>query len=157
LVDPRRYLTDYFEPGKDLVTFENIRELKEKISYYLAHPEERIKIANQGRQTVLAKHTYQHRMHEMLSIIYSLRYEQLKARVLSSPWTGMIEKSKRHPELHARCEHAFKKGEEPTLDALVADIVTGKGELTETEQKLLFLYHVSRQTIRMKKEEMGIS
>jgi hypothetical protein len=33
--------------------------------------------------------------------------------------------------------------------------VTGQGSLTETEQMLLFLFHISKQIIRMKKEELG--
>lgn len=156
LTDPRAYLNDVFTPGEDIVTFENIRELKEKIDYYLAHDEERKIIATKARKIVLEKHTYQHRLQDMLSFIYSNHYEHIRGRINSSPWTGMIEKTKSYPELNKRCELAFLKGEEPGLDALVADIVTGKGELTETEQKLLFLFHLTKQTIRMKKEEMGL-
>lgn len=156
LTDPRAYLTDVFTPGEDIVTFQNIRELKEKIDYYLVHEEERKKITTKARKIVLEKHTYQHRLEDMLSFIYSNHYEHIRGRINSSPWQAMIEKTKTYPELNKRCEMAFLKGEEPGLDALVADIVTGKGELTETEQKLLFLFHLSKQTIRMKKEEMGL-
>lgn len=156
LVDPRVYLGDFFEVGKEITTFQNISELKEKISYYLDKPEERAEIANKARQKVLSKHTYQHRLEEMLSVIYSNHYEHIRSRLNSSPWVSMIEKTKSRPELNKRCRLAFNKGEEPGLDALVADIVTGKGELTETEQKLLFLFHLSKQTIRMKKEEQGL-
>jgi hypothetical protein len=67
----------------------------------------------------------------------------------------MLERAKPHAELYSRCEAAFKRGEEPILDGLVADIVTGKGKLTETEQKLLFLFHVRKQIIRMRTEETG--
>jgi len=41
------------------------------------------------------------------------------------------------------------------LDGLVADIVGGNGKLTETEQKLLFLFHIRKQIIRFKVEELG--
>ena len=156
LIDPRAYLPDIFEAGVDVATFESISELKEKIDYYLHNDEERAAMAMSSRQKVLHKHTYQHRLQEMLSIVYSSHYEHIRNRLQHSPWTGMIEKSKRHPELHDRCKFAFAKGEDPGLDALVADIVMGKGDLTETEQKLLFLFHVSKQTIRMRKEEMGL-
>jgi hypothetical protein len=42
------------------------------------------------------------------------------------------------------------------LDGLIADIVTGQGKLTETEQKLLFMHHVRSQIIRMSREESGL-
>ena len=67
----------------------------------------------------------------------------------------MLERSKVDPELEERCKVAFARGEEPTLDAILADIVTGEGKLTPTEQKLLFLHHLRSQIIRMKKEENG--
>jgi hypothetical protein len=91
----------------------------------------------------------------MLSIIYSSRFETLKRREDTSPWKKMLERSKINEELHQRCQLAFKRGEEPILDGLVSDVVMGKGKLTETEQKLLFLYHVRKQIIRMKSEELG--
>jgi hypothetical protein len=65
----------------------------------------------------------------------------------------MLERSSRHPELRERCQAAFERGEEPKLDPLVSDIVMGKGKLSETEQKLLFLFHVRKQMITMRAEE----
>jgi hypothetical protein len=35
----------------------------------------------------------------------------------------------------------------------VSDVVTGQGKLSETEQKLMFLFHVRKQIIRMREEE----
>ncbi|MBN8548853.1 MAG: glycosyltransferase [Deltaproteobacteria bacterium] len=155
LVDERSLLTESFVPGKEIATFKDATDLKEKIAYYLAHPEERRKIAEAGRERVLREHTYFERMREMLSVIYSSKFEQLKRREDESPWHKLLERSKSHPELLARCEAAYKRGEEPILDGLVADIVTGKGKLTETEQKLLFLFHIRKQIIRMRSEEAG--
>ncbi|MCB0335922.1 MAG: glycosyltransferase, partial [Bdellovibrionales bacterium] len=155
LVDPREYLEEVFTPGHDIATFNDINELKDKIDYYLAHPDERALMATRARENVLMHHTYEHRIKEMLSIIYSARFEHLQSRFLASPWSRILERSKKEPELHARCQHAFRRGEEPGLDGLLADIATGKGALTETEQKLLFMFHISKQMIRMKREEMG--
>ncbi|NLF24993.1 MAG: glycosyltransferase [Deltaproteobacteria bacterium] len=154
LVDPRTLLPELFETGKDLVTFENTEELKERIRYYREHDQERLQIARHGRETALRRHTYEQRLKEMLSVIYSSRMEHLKRRESESPWARILSRSKRFPELHARCEAAYRRGEEPGLDALVSDIVTGKGSLSETEQKLLFLFHISKQIIRMKREEV---
>jgi spore maturation protein CgeB len=155
LVDTRTLLPELLTPGRDLVTFENTEELKTKIDYYLQHDEERERIARQSRETVLQRHTYQHRLKEMLSVIYSSRMEQLKRREAVSPWKRILERSRKFPELERRCQAAFNRGEEPGLDGLVSDIVTGQGSLTETEQMLLFLFHISKQIIRMKKEELG--
>ena len=141
------------EPGKEVITFNNLPQLKEQIAYYLAHPEERYAVTQAARKRVLHEHTYAHRLQEMLSIIFAKRYEQLKERSDRNPWKKMIERAAPHEELLSRCEHAFQRGEEPILDALISDIVSGKGKLSDTEKKLLFLFHVRKQIIRMKTEE----
>lgn len=155
LVDERSLLTECFVPGKEIVTFKDGRELREKIEYYLARPEERRAIAEAGRARALQDHTYARRLEQMLSIIYTSRFEVLKGREEKQPWRRMIERCSRNEELKTRCARAYERGDDPKLDSLVADIVTGKGKLTETEQKLLFLFHVRKQIIRMKVEEGG--
>jgi hypothetical protein len=68
----------------------------------------------------------------------------------------MIRRADGDTELKERCERACARGEEPALDGLIADIVTGQGKLSETEQKLLFMHHVRSQIIRMSREESGL-
>lgn len=157
LVDSRTLLPEAFTSNEDIVTFDTIPELKEKAEYFLEHEEERLAFAARSRETALKKHTYTHRLQEMLSIIYSRCYENLQRRADNNPWHAILERTKRYPdqELYNRCKRAFERGEEAGLDGLVSDIVTGKGSLTETEQKLLFLFHISKQIIRMKESEMG--
>lgn len=58
-----------FEDGKDLVCFEDERELVQKATYYLAHDEERRTIAENGYQKVKKKHSYQERLTQMINII----------------------------------------------------------------------------------------
>ncbi|MBX7144824.1 MAG: glycosyltransferase [Oligoflexia bacterium] len=155
LVDQRSLLGEVFEDGKELISFANPNDLRDKVRYYMQHPEERAQIAAAGRERAMREHTYAMRLKRMLSIIYSSRFEGLKRRQDASPWTRMLERSKIDSELHQRCEIAFRRGEEPILDGLVSDIVAGKGRLSETEQKLLFLFHIRKQIIRMKAEETG--
>ena len=155
LVDERSLLSEVFEAGKEVITFSDPADLKEKIKYYSTRPEERARIAKNSRARALKEHTYGHRLQSMLSVIYSSKYEHLKSRSDSHPWKKMLERTKDKPELHQRCQNAFARGEEPKLDGLVIDILVGNGKLTETEQKLLFLHHVSKQIIRMKMEEAG--
>ena len=155
LVDERSLLGECFEAGHEVVTFRNTRELKEKIGYYMDRPTERQAIADRARARVLRDHTYDQRIRQMLSVIYSSRFEHLRRREEAGGWRKMLDRATPHVELAGRCKAAFERGEEPNLDGLVADIVSGKGKLTETEQKLLFLYHVRKQIIRMRAEETG--
>jgi spore maturation protein CgeB len=155
LVDERSLLAECFEAEREVVTFRNPRELKEKIAYYTDRPAERQAIADRARARALRDHTYDQRIRQMLSIIYSSKFEHLRRREENGGWCKMLKRAEGQPELSARCKAAFDRGEEPVLDGLVADIITGKGKLTETEQKLLFLYHVRKQIIRMRAEETG--
>jgi spore maturation protein CgeB len=156
LVDERTLLPEAFTAGEEVVTFNSIADLKEKIDYYSTRPEERRRIARKGRERALRDHTYEKRMEEMLSVIYSQAFQKLKTRQQSSPWSEMIRRAEVDPELRERCQKAFDRGEEPILDGLVADITTGKGNLSETEQKLLFLFHVRKQIIRMEHEGAAV-
>lgn len=59
----------YLEPEKDYVCFEDMRELSELVTYYLAHDTERAAIAAHGLETVKNRHSYEHRIKEMLQYI----------------------------------------------------------------------------------------
>jgi spore maturation protein CgeB len=157
LVDERSLLPELFEVGKEVITFNSLSDLKSKIEYYSAHPEERALVAGRARERVLRDHTYDKRIEQMLSIIYASKYEELKAREQASPWTAMIQRASRFPELLNRCEASRSRGDQPNLDGLISDIVAGNGKLSETEQKLLFLFHVRKQILRMTREEAGLN
>lgn len=53
-----------FQDGKHLVTAKSKEEAVEKIAYYLNHPEQREKIAQQGQDFVYRYHTYEKRIKE---------------------------------------------------------------------------------------------
>jgi spore maturation protein CgeB len=156
LCDERQLLPELFEVGKEIVTFSSLEDMKEKIAYYREHPEERRAISERARARAIKDHSYERRIEQMLSIVYASKYENLRQRETTSPWVEMIQRADKDPELKERCERAFARGEEPALDGLIADIVTGKGKLTETEQKLLFMHHVRSQIVRMRTEETGL-
>lgn len=64
-------LDEYFQDGVHLAYYKNIEELKEKISYYLNHPEESKQIAQNGYTLVAEKHTLLLRVMEMIrKIVY---------------------------------------------------------------------------------------
>lgn len=68
LTDNAEGLCDFFEDRKHLVIYDddNIADLA---SYYIEHEDEREKIANAGRELVLAKHTYAHRVDEIVRVV----------------------------------------------------------------------------------------
>lgn len=59
----------YFEEGKDLVCFDGVEDLREKVAYYLKHEDERVQIAQNGYKKVKEHHTYMQRVGEMLRIV----------------------------------------------------------------------------------------
>jgi spore maturation protein CgeB len=69
MCDDQRDVFTLFRDGRDLVKFTDGRDLVVKVEHYLAHPEERKRIAVQGREAVLARHTYQDRVKELLAKI----------------------------------------------------------------------------------------
>jgi GT2 family glycosyltransferase/tetratricopeptide (TPR) repeat protein/2-polyprenyl-3-methyl-5-hydroxy-6-metoxy-1,4-benzoquinol methylase len=58
---------ELFRDGIHLATYRDAEELLDKIQFYLAHEELRERIAAAGREQVLAKHAYRHRMQRILS------------------------------------------------------------------------------------------
>ena len=62
-----------FEEGKDIVYFDNTKDAIEKIKYYIAHDDERIYIANNGRNNVTLNHTQIQRVDSILNSINIIR------------------------------------------------------------------------------------
>lgn len=62
---------DLYEDGKEIVLYEhgNLDDLKEKIDYYLAHPQERETIRKAGFRRTLKDHTYLSRWKTILETI----------------------------------------------------------------------------------------
>ena len=59
-------LEHLFQDGVHLVTYKSLDEAVDKAKYYLAHDEEREKIAQAGFEEVRAKHTFKHRAEQIL-------------------------------------------------------------------------------------------
>jgi spore maturation protein CgeB len=69
IADWKPALPDLFEPGREIVTFGTRQELKEKVDYYLAHPEERREIARRACARAHRDHTYEKRLQEMFEVV----------------------------------------------------------------------------------------
>lgn len=61
-------IMEYFEDGRDLVVYDSINDLQDKILYYLKHEDERKIIARNGYEKVKANFTYDN----MLSLMFDL-------------------------------------------------------------------------------------
>lgn len=62
-------IADYFSIGKDIEVYSSQEELMDKISYYLLHDDERIKIASNGYELVRKYHTPEIRFGEIFKKI----------------------------------------------------------------------------------------
>ena len=69
IVEAKKDITTLFIPGEHLVCFDKICEVKELAREYLGNHQKRNEIAKKGRNEVLAKHTWAHRIEEMLKAV----------------------------------------------------------------------------------------
>lgn len=66
----------YMSPGRELATFTDKEDLLDKVKYYLAHPEEREKIALAGYHRVIRDNEVHHVARGMLNSIRSVMADQ---------------------------------------------------------------------------------
>jgi len=68
LSDRQRDVLALFRDGEHLASFSDGDDLAVKVRYYLEHPGERQAIARKGREEALSRHTYVHRLRELLAV-----------------------------------------------------------------------------------------
>lgn len=66
LTDDRLDIADNFEEGRDLEIYSTVYDLADKTEFYLKHPDYARCIGEQGRGTVVKKHTYTERAKKIL-------------------------------------------------------------------------------------------
>jgi len=59
---------NWFKPNQEIVLFNSVDDLKQKINYYLNHTNQRNKIAEAGYKTTHQLHTYKHRFKQILCL-----------------------------------------------------------------------------------------
>lgn len=69
LMDARQDAMDLFKDREHMVFYRNEDELKRVVGEYLVRVEERERISASGMQEVLKKHTYEHRIKQLLEIV----------------------------------------------------------------------------------------
>lgn len=69
LTDDADNLRDYYQDGKEIVIFKDIKDLVQKIKYYLEHEKEREAIARAGYNRTIKDHTDEKRFNDIFEII----------------------------------------------------------------------------------------
>ena len=62
----------YFEDGVDLVTYDSLSDLENKVNYYLNHEEERLQIAKNGYEKIKNQYTYIHCLTKIIRTVWNL-------------------------------------------------------------------------------------
>jgi spore maturation protein CgeB len=70
MIDWRPGLSQLFEDGREVVSFRNRDDLREKIQRYLLAADERAEISAAGHRRAKAEHTYRHRLTLMLQTVF---------------------------------------------------------------------------------------
>jgi spore maturation protein CgeB len=69
MTESAKNLNRLFQPGKEVVAYDNFADLNEKIRYYLSHDTERGRIADEGQKACIERHSYSIRILEFESIL----------------------------------------------------------------------------------------
>ena len=69
ICDERPTLAEFFQPGEEVVTFRDRKDLVEKVRYYLGRPEERSVIAARASKRAHRDHSYEKRLASMLQTL----------------------------------------------------------------------------------------
>lgn len=86
VTDWKDNLHELFEPGREVVTYRDVRECTGLVRYYLDHEDERTAIAKAGQERTLREHTYYHRMEELVDVVDRyLRYPERITRKVVIP------------------------------------------------------------------------
>lgn len=70
VTDVMAELPKFFEPGKEVVTFQEIEELRDKLRFFLKNERARRKVADAGMKRALSEHTYDARMQKLLEVAF---------------------------------------------------------------------------------------
>lgn len=129
-------LEELFVPGEELVLFHDMEELEYYTDYYLAHEEERRRIAGNGQKKVLKYHDYCHRMQEVMRIVEEGEQERsISYREELAAGIPLLELRR---DLHICHDLERQFGQERLLDGLEREEAAGNKylELWETVQGL---------------------
>lgn len=138
LTDHRSLMSPVFEEGSEIITFRSGRELRSLTEYYIDHPEERNEIADRARKRVLAEHTYEQRMAEVLEYVFS--YEAIPAGKRHPNHIDTLMDGAEEDEELRELLDSYKERGVVTIDDIAEEIQKDTGELTTPEAIFLLMY-----------------
>lgn len=71
LTDNQPQLAHLFEPGKEVLTYDEPGEIPERLASLLGNAAQRTKISAAARRRIVAEHTYEHRVTELCRVMRS--------------------------------------------------------------------------------------
>jgi spore maturation protein CgeB len=69
LTEDQAELAEYFEPGKEVLTYTDRDDLLDKARFYLAHQEQAERIRRAGLERARGEHTWQHRFKQLFAAL----------------------------------------------------------------------------------------
>jgi spore maturation protein CgeB len=144
LVDSRSHLGDFFEIGREVISFDSLGDLRDKVAHFLAHPEERAAVAERGRQRVLRDHTYERRMEAMIDFVVRKGFQPpWKARREKEDPVRLIGEAGPKTDLGRYLER-FADARSLNLDDVVREIRSECGDLSRVERIFLALNEIGQ-------------
>ena len=146
LVDMRDALPRFFEPEREVATFRNLRELREKIDFYLAHESDRLAMAERARTRALKEHTYEHRMQTMLEFILDRAGDRLQAQREKEYWS--VGEVKRRPDIAPELRSfldTFPENLPFNLRDIAEKVRQKEGDLAESEAIFMMLKDIAER------------
>lgn len=141
LVDNRSLLGELFS-DVEMERFGSLPELRERIDYYLDRPDEQEVFAEKGRERVLAEHTYDRRMEELLATILADNQVLLEKLRLRQEEHSAIHQEIGSQQGLAELLERLPQGPALTLGGIYAALRGGEGELSRAEKIFLALKNV---------------
>ena len=132
LADRRPALDGLFQADEEIIVFDDLYDLRSKVSYYLNDPGERKKITEKGRQRVLREHTYENRMRELLAVIAEKGLRKPLWPEEGEDVEGLMRESGMDSELGRYLTRFSGKGR-ITLSDITTEISASEGEISKTE------------------------
>ncbi len=150
LVDERRDLSRFFEIGTELETFADVNECREKLRYYLDHPDERSEIAAAAHRRALSEHTYRHRMESAIEALSAGPVPLIPRRNALPTVGSVLEAIEDEPGLR---EILTRVDADRALDGEAISLAVGSGDGPLTcDEKLLLLIREARAEVAVLNE-----
>ncbi len=146
LVDDRQLLEESFAED-ELARFGSMEELKEQISFYLKHDNERQAMAQKARARVLKEHTYERRMQQLMDFTASriVGWPPSAQEAVDSVLAGLP--SELQFEINTRLQE-FGLASHADFQDVVQAVRSNQGILSSLDTSILFLDEWRKQYLK---------